>query len=387
MTQAALAEAAGISRQSLSAIEAGRTDPAVQLALRLSTALGSNVETLFGSGEPTGDIEAEVVSDAAPSVPERDMRGRRSRADADGARAGRPMRRTGASRVALAFVRDRWLAYPLSERTHTLTHSAHGLLREGARPHAGPAQVELLRPLVVARETVVLSGCAPALGVLAHALNAERGPGRFLWLEQSSASSMRALKHGRVHLAGVHLGDAHGDGNSAAVRRGVPRTELTLVTLAHWQAGLVVAPGNPLKIRGVADVARARLRLVTREPGAGARVLLQRCLDAAGVAPGPLLERASIAHGQLDVGRAIALGAADVGFAMEAAALAFGLDFIPLAEERFDLVIPRIGMDDAPMRRLFDMLNGGTFRRELANLGGYNAAGCGATAAEIRRTG
>ena len=102
----------------------------------------------------------------------------------------------------------------------------------------------------------------------------------------------------------------------------------------------MLRPGLAGRVSSVADMVRAGLRLVNREPGAEARLLLDRELAAPGGDPGELPGYQSQATGHLHVASAIAAGLADVGVASEPAALAYGLDFIPLAAERFDLVVP-----------------------------------------------
>ena len=175
-----------------------------------------------------------------------------------------------------------------------------------------------------------------------------------------------------VHLAGVHLFDeTTGRYNEPWVQRHFPDRRMLLVNLVTWEQGLVVAPGNPLNIRTVADLLRPNIRFVSREAGAGAQKLLERLARAQGVPLGPGPATAPIATGHLEVAEAISLGAADAGIAIHSAALAFGLDFVPLAEERFDLVIPSELANDARVERAVDMLARRAFRRELDSLGGY----------------
>jgi putative molybdopterin biosynthesis protein len=358
LTQAALAEAAGISRQTLSAIEAERSEPSVALAMRLARTLARSVEQLFGQPADAA-LEATLV-------------------EWPGARR----RPATARRVVLAFIQERWVAHALELARHEApTQPAHGIASPGRSQHV---TVQLLQPLADARESIVLCGCAPVLGLLAQRLNGQRGPGRFIWLERSSTAALRALERAQIHCAGVHLGDPRtGERNIAAVRRWVPNTDLRLVTLVEWQAGLVMRKGNPLGIRGAADLGRAKLRIVAREPGAGARQLLEQQLRAAGLSHQRILERAVLVHGHFDVARAVALGAADAGVAMESAALAYDLDFLPLADERFDLVLADSAFDDPRLARLLDRVSSASFRRELSSLGGYRAENCGTVAAEL----
>ncbi|MFO0576509.1 MAG: substrate-binding domain-containing protein [Polyangia bacterium] len=349
LSQGALAGAASLSRQSVSAIEAGRAVPAVDVALRLARALDCSVEELFGYGEAAGSLTAEPAS---PAV---------------------------SGRVALAHVAGRWVAHPLDGLSAGRAADAV-VVRAGARR----VEVELLRTPADAAESIVLMGCAPALGLLADRLNGRRGPGRFLWLPRSSTQALQALAHHQAHVAGVHLVDEDtGEANVPDVRRHARRGALVVITLARWEAGLLTAPHNPKRIRAAAQLGRKGLRLVSREPGSGARRLLERELRRAGL-PLRLLAQAPVqATGHLEVAQAVAHGSCDVGVATRDAALAFGLEFIPLAEERYDLALSADQLADPRLVRLLDMLSTAAFRRDLSSLG-YDPQACGQRVAELR---
>lgn len=346
LSQVALAERASLSRQSLSAIEAGRATPAVDVALRIARALGCSVETLFSRPEA-----ATLSTEVSPGA--------------------------GAGRVAMAHVGGRWVSYPL--RGGGTRVSADGV---GEHQHGRHLDVATLRPPAELRENVVLMGCALGLGLIADRLNAGPGPGRFLWLPRSNHSALEAMAKAQTHVAGIHdVNRSAGDANVEAVRRHAKGTEVVLVTLARWEAGLVTSPGNPKRVRRPVDLGRRGLRLVTREPGSGARRLLDHHLNEAGIKrarPVTALE----ATGHLEVAQAISMGAGDVGVATRDAAIAYGLDFIPLAEERFDLVLPLASLEDARISRLFDVMTSGAARRELAALG-YDVRSCGDRVAQL----
>lgn len=352
LSQVALAQAASLTRQSIGAIESGRATPAVDVALRLAQALDCQVEALFGSLAPP-QLRVE------PSQPSRSH---------------------AVERVALAQLGDRWVSYPL-ERGEA--GRAADALSDG-RESRGKSAVELLRPLAEARENVVLMGCAPALGLLADRLNARPGPGRFLWFSRSSTHALDAMNRRQTHVAGVHLVDGKtGEANIPDVRRHAGQQAVALITLARWEAGFVTASGNPRCIRTAESLGQPGLRLVTREAGAGARRLLERELGAAGL-PLRLARSGPVqASGHLEVAQLVAMGAADVGIATQDAALAFGLPFIPLAEERYDLAIPLDALTEPRLLRLLDTLATATFRRELASVG-YDTRSSGERVAEIR---
>jgi len=365
LSQVALATAAQLSRQSIGAIEAGRTLPAVDVALRIARALDVNVEELF-----------------APSPSEAALWTEPTAAGLSG-------------RVALANIAGRWLSYRLdagavrSSADALVTSNGSEQGTERQRSAAVRVRVEPLRTPAEARDNVVLMGCALGLGLLADRLNSRSGPGRFLWLTRSSTDALGALAAQQTHLAGVHLVDTKtGEANVADVRRLVGRASLgvtgalALITLARWEAGLVIAPHNAKGIRSVADLGRRGLRLVVREAGSGARRLLEAELRKAGLPRQIASEALLQASGHLEVAQAVSMGAADAGIATRDAALAMGLGFVPLAEERFDLVLPLEALADARLARLLDVLSSSAFRRELGCLG-YDVRASGARVAEL----
>jgi molybdate-binding protein/DNA-binding transcriptional regulator YhcF (GntR family) len=155
-----------------------------------------------------------------------------------------------------------------------------------------------------------------------------------------SLGGLIALVEGKADLAGCHLWDAESDTyNIPFIRRLLPGKEVTIVTLAHRRIGLIVAPGNPHNIGGLADLLRPGVRFVNRQSGSGTRVWLDATLSGMGldhkIIDGYADER--LTHS--DVARAVAEGIADVGLGLESAAQAYSLDFIFLNKERYDLVM------------------------------------------------
>ena len=349
LSQLELAKRVGISRQAFCSIEAGTSVPGTDVALRLSQALGVRVDSLFQLQEATRELEATLATtaDVLPSGE--------------------------SSRVVLAEVDGRWVAHPIASTDRdSLARAADGLASGPRRKGNRAVRVEALGDFEAARHRLVVMGCAPALGLLAARLGGEPAGVRLSWIQGPSAAALRALGRGEVHVAGIHLLDeASGEYNVPFVRRQFPDRRMLLVNLASWEQGMVVAPGNPLKIRAAADLLRPKVRFVAREPGAGAHKLLERALRSQSARLSDMKGQARTASGHMEVAEAIALGAADAGIAIRGAALAYGLDFIPLAQERFDLVIPRDLATDPRIERLVDTLGSRTFRRELDSVGGY----------------
>jgi putative molybdopterin biosynthesis protein len=334
LSQAALATAVGITRQSLLAAERGRQVPSTVVALRLARALGCRVEDLFHLGPPDS-----------------------LRAWVDGP--------TLAGRVALGNVDGRWVAHAIGNDT---TAVADGML--DAPVASGLGSVVPFGDPTALDSNVLVAGCAPPLGPLGHRA-ARPGALAMRWLPHGSGRALDCLVHATVHVAGVHLHDARsGRDNLPFVRRRFSTERMLVVNLVGWRQGIVVAQGNPRKIREVADLLRPRLRVAQREAGTGAHKLLRRRLTDAG-APGDTPLAGPRVNGHVAVANAVALGAADAGIAIESVAIAHGLGFVPLVEECFDLVVPVARAEHGPVARLLAAIDDPGFRRELEALGGY----------------
>jgi molybdate-binding protein len=197
-------------------------------------------------------------------------------------------------------------------------------------------------------------------------------------LPVGSMEGLVALRQGLAQIASCHLLDLKsGEYNLPYVRHLFPDREITLVTLAHREQGLLVAPGNPHQIRNLEDLVRADVRIINRNRGSGTRLWLDHQL-AQRTIPAPALrgyEREVRTH--TAVAEAISSGKADAGLGAEAAARKLGLDFIPLFQERFDLVMAREGITDQHLRPMFDILNSLRFRQLVEALGGYQTGHTG----------
>ena len=235
---------------------------------------------------------------------------------------------------------------------------------------AGPVETELLLRLVGSHDL--------ALEVLAGRL---RGQLRSVTLEvvpTDSLDGLFALARGAADVAGAHLLDPEtGDYNVPFVRRLLPGEAVLLVTLAHRQQGLIVAAGNPKRIQGVADLRRPDVTIVNRHRGSGTRVLLDDALQRAAIDPTTLpgYEREEATH--LAVAGAVASGTADAGLGILAAARAYGLDFVPVARERYELALRPSTAGRAAVTSLLETLRSADFRAVVTALGGYDTAESG----------
>ncbi len=146
---------------------------------------------------------------------------------------------------------------------------------------------------------------------------------------------------------------------------------VVLLRLVDREQGLIVAPGNPLGIRDIADLAREGVRFINRQKGSGTRVLLDYRLKLLGISPGAIQGYPDEEYTHMNVAAAVLSGRADAGLAVRAAANALGLPFEPVGVEEYDLVIPRRFYETEAMRALLDVIRGPEFRAIVEGLGGY----------------
>jgi putative molybdopterin biosynthesis protein len=147
--------------------------------------------------------------------------------------------------------------------------------------------------------------------------------------------------------------------------------EIAVVRLVHREQGLIVAPGNPLGLEGIEDIARSGVRYVNRQRGAGTRVLLDHELSRRDLAPESVDGYAREEHTHLAIAAAVAADRADCGLGVLAAARAFGLDFVPVTREPYDLVLDAESLEDPVLRPFWELLARPEFRAEVEALGGY----------------
>jgi putative molybdopterin biosynthesis protein len=346
LSQAALAERIGLSRQAVVAIESGRQVPSTAVALLLARTLGQSVEELFQLGPGSGS--AVRVAPAPPGSVERPQRAR-------------------PTRVALARIGDDVVAHRLPADA---SDAADALLTE--LPTGAPDRIEFLADPSALERNVLVAGCAPLLGVLAQRVGRRHGEVRGTFLSANSERALMLLGGDYVHIAGMHLGaEEGGDDHAALVRERFPGREMLLVHLVRWRVGLAVAAGNPLDIRHEGDLLRPDVRFVAREAGAGTSALLWRRLTALGASlPSGARDVVATNHGA--VAEFVRSGGVDAGVTIESAALAAGLDFVPWLEEGFDLVVPREHAALPSVARFLETLADPAFRAEVGALPGYD---------------
>jgi len=217
-----------------------------------------------------------------------------------------------------------------------------------------------------------------AVEFLARMLSEGATPARLSIQYVGSLGGLMALARDEADVAGTHLWDDRRDSyNLPFVRRLLPSRRVILVTMVHRSLGLVTAPGNLQGVRDLSDLARPEVRLVNRQSGSGTRVWLDAQLKALDIAPQSVLgyEREEFTH--LAVARAVDGGEATVGLAIHAAASAYGLDFLPLTRERYDLVFPVEVWETPAAQALVKVVRSPQFKEAVAALGGYDTAETG----------
>jgi len=193
-----------------------------------------------------------------------------------------------------------------------------------------------------------------------------------------SLGGLMALARGEADVAGTHLWDETTDTyNVPFVRRLLPGQRVALLTLVHRSLGLITPPDNPQELASLADLTRPDVLLVNRQSGSGTRVWLDAQLGALGIAPESLLgyEREELTP--LAVARAVEQGQASVGLGIHAAAAAYGLGFVPLTKERYDLAILESVWPSPVMQALLKVIRSPRFKQAVVALGGYDTAETG----------
>ena len=330
-----LSRAAGVSRQTIYAMEAGNYIPNTAVALKMARVLECTVEELF-------ELEPEAF--AAPPVTKAELIGEGGRF------AGAPLElcRVGRKLVAVPAVPVPWHVIP-----------ADGLLVDPLKQ-----SVQILEERLEHR--LLIAGCDPATSVLARHL--QRIQVGLVSAPVNSSEALALLEQGVVHLAGTHMEHSQADDGGRNAVFG----------FAVWEQGLVMTRGNPKRIRGVEQLARRGVRLANREKGSGSRQLLDARLKQAGIAARTVTGYSDApAAGHLAAAWRVYAGLADCCVATASAARAFGLDFIPLSSERYDLVVPRAHLEFGPVQRLLDTLAQSALRRELETLCGYDTRSTG----------
>jgi putative molybdopterin biosynthesis protein len=348
-----LARRVNVSRQTIYAIEVGTYVPNTEVALQLARELEVTVDDLFclsaASARSAESIAAEVLS-ASPAV------------------KGQP--------VQICQVGSRWVSIPVSAAPYYLPE-ADGIVKKAGSLN-GRADLVVFGKEQASQKRLVLAGCDPATSLLSSMVERISGV-EIVSAAASSTLALTWLKEGKVHIAGSHLEDPNtGEFNVPFVREMFPGEDMMVITFARWEEGFVVASGNPKKILRGDDLAKKRVRLLNRELGSGSRALLDKLLEESGQPSANVSGYDRFAFGHLAAAYGVMSGDADVCIATRSAAQTFGLDFVPLHQARYDLVMRKRTADLPLVKSFLDVLQRATLRRKLEVLAGYDTSQTGA---------
>ena len=358
-SQGELARRAGITRQAVSSIESNLYLPTTAVALHLASVLACRVEDLFNLVAAEDTVEGKLIG----HLPQRDMK-------------------ASPTRVKVSTVGSKTVVRPVTGLGEVLffTVPTDGYIVEAHGQASGAmVRVNLSRDRQAIEQAISVAGCDPAIFLAGEHMRRHKDQTSVVGWTMGSMAALRALQQGEVHVAGLHLFDPKtGESNLPFLRRMLKSSNYDVVTFATWEEGLLVRAGNPKSIRAVSDVADSHVTLVNREEGAGARLLLDQRLRAAGISSSQVKGYGTIVSSHFDVARAIANGQADVGIGIRSAAQLFGLDFVPLQTARYDLVVPKAYLKSHPtLAHLFDTIVSRSFRNEINALGGYDTSETG----------
>jgi len=289
-------------------------------------------------------------------------------------------------RVKLGRVSGTLIATPVTRGAGALMSlvRADGILRVPAQNEGIAAGHEvtigLLRSSHDIENTIVCIGSHDnALDVLANFLKKRHPDYTLSSAHVGSMGGLLALKRGEAHFAGTHLLDeATGTYNVSYIKKLLPDMQTMLVNLVYRTQGFLVPKGNPKGIRGFEDLAREEVVFVNRQAGAGTRLLTDLYLNKLKIDPGRVKGYHHEEFTHMAVAAAVLSGAADTGLAVFSAAQALDLEFIPVAQERYDLAIPQKYFDTPMLQALLRIIREDTeFREQIVSMGGYDVSEMG----------
>ncbi|MEH1885654.1 MULTISPECIES: substrate-binding domain-containing protein [unclassified Nostoc] len=358
MSQQDLANIASVTRQTISGVESGLYAPSVAITLRLAKALGCQVEDLFWLERDLPEIEAILA---------------------------KPIPNGQQLRVSMARVGGQWIAYPLIGKDAFRQDMIPADGESTSQTGTNKVRVRLLDDnLDTLHNTVVIAGCAPVISLWARATERWHPQLRVQYNFANSMAALHSLCRGEAHIAGMHLYDPEtGEYNTPFVRDVLAGREAVLITLGVWEEGLLLKSGNPMGIKTVTDLVAGGGTIVNREIGSGSRMLLEQTLQKEQIPFDAVQGFDNILKSHQDVAQAVGLGIADAGMSTASVATAFGLGFIPLHQSRYDLVILKEYLEEAPVQQLLSTLGHRMVHSQFEILGGYDISKIGEVVATV----
>ncbi|NOY39789.1 MAG: molybdopterin biosynthesis protein [Nitrospirae bacterium] len=289
-------------------------------------------------------------------------------------------------RVKVGKVGDKYIATPSGRGAGALMtlQRADGIVRIPAMSEGlaqrSEVEVTLLRSRDEIENTIVCIGSHDnTLDILANLLKKRFHSYSLSSAHVGSMGGIMAIKKMEAHIAGTHLLDeSTGEYNIPLIKRLLKDIPLLVVNLVHRQQGLIVRKGNPKGMRGIEDLTREDVVFINRQRGSGTRLLTDKCLKDSGIPPQEIegYDREEYTH--MGVASAVATGVADAGMGILSAALALGQEFIPVAKERYDLIIRGEYIETPKIQSLLHILTSDSeFRNLVTTLGGYDVSDMG----------
>jgi putative molybdopterin biosynthesis protein len=288
-------------------------------------------------------------------------------------------------RVKVGKLGEKFFATPLPRGSGVITSltKADGIIRipmlsEGLNENEA-TEVELLRPVEEILNTVVMVGSHDlTLDILANLLGKFYPPIFFSSHPVGSLGGILAIKNGICDMAGLHLLDPEtGEYNFPYLRHYLKGIAVRVIHLVYREQGLIVQRGNPKRIKGLEDLLRKDITFINRQKGSGTRILLDHTLKTLFLEPSQIQGYEKEEYTHMAVASTVASGITDAGLGILPAARAMDLDFIPIAKERYDLVIPSIHFEDEKIQRVIETIRSNEFKKMVSQMGGYDVSRTG----------
>ena len=295
-------------------------------------------------------------------------------------------------RVNIGRVGDRYVATPLARAAGSITTltRAEGIIRIPALSEGiGQGQKSVAELLVneeaLSNTVVIIGSHDMTIDILGDEVRRNGGHVRISSGNVGSLGGLLAIRKGTCHMAGSHLLDTEtGQYNLSYIKRYIPNMDITVFHLVLRDQGLILTKGNPKAIKGVQDLLRKDVMFVNRQAGSGTRVLFDYKRNQAGVSSDKIRGYDHEEFTHMAVAVDVLSGAADCGMGIHAAARALNLDFVPIEQEQYDLIVPTRMLDQPNIQSTLNTMRSDNFRKRVADLGGYDPSKSGERFAEVK---